>query len=97
LSEKNTKKAKHLGQGHVFPPLFWHKTTVCDWHRIGFAQNGIERIPYGDDIEVASNAAENLKSASGGLNIGTGNAMEPGTYWSGLIDDVRIYNRAVRP
>lgn len=35
--------------------------------------------------------------ASGGLYIGTGNAMEPGTYWSGLIDDVRIYNRPVRP
>ena len=29
--------------------------------------------------------------------IGTGKAMEAGTYWSGLIDDVRIYNRAVRP
>ena len=22
---------------------------------------------------------------------------KPGTYWSGLIDDVRIYSRAVRP
>ena len=30
-------------------------------------------------------------SGSGGLNMG------PGTYWPGLIDNVRIYNRAVTP
>ena len=50
-----------------------------------------------DDIEVTSDTAENLESASGGLYIGTGNAMEAGSFWSGLIDDVRIYNRVVIP
>jgi hypothetical protein len=30
-----------------------------------------------------------------GLYIGTGKAMEAGTFWSGLIDDVRIYNKAL--
>jgi hypothetical protein len=34
---------------------------------------------------------------SNGLYIGAGKAMAPGTYFSGLIDDVRIYNRAVSP
>ena len=29
--------------------------------------------------------------------IGNGRAMERGTYSSGLIDDVQIYNREVRP
>ena len=80
----------HIGQELVFFPPFWYTTTIGDWHRIGFAKNGIERILYVDDIEVASNTAENLESASRGLYIGTGNTMEPGTYWSGLIDDVRI-------
>ena len=32
-----------------------------------------------------------------GLNIGTGHNMAPDIYWAGLIDDVRIYNRAIRP
>lgn len=27
--------------------------------------------------------------------IGTGKAMEPGTYWSGLIDDVQVYDEAM--
>ncbi len=28
---------------------------------------------------------------------GTGKDMAPGTYFDGMFDDVRIYNRAVRP
>ncbi|MHC4440009.1 MAG: LamG-like jellyroll fold domain-containing protein [Planctomycetota bacterium] len=38
-----------------------------------------------------------MQGSSGGLYIGTGKMMQPGTYFSGLIDDVRIYNRAVKP
>ncbi|MHC4172226.1 MAG: hypothetical protein ACYTBX_09230 [Planctomycetota bacterium] len=29
--------------------------------------------------------------------MGAGNALEPGSFFSGLIDDVRIYDRAVTP
>jgi hypothetical protein len=67
------------------------------WHRIGFVWDGLYRSLYVDDILVAEDTQEGLGSSVGGLNIGTGKAMEPGTFWSGLIDDVRIYNRAVRP
>lgn len=38
---------------------------------------------------------ESLEGSSVGLYIGTGKAMAPGTYFSGLIDDVRIYNVAL--
>jgi hypothetical protein len=38
-----------------------------------------------------------LESAIGGLYFGTGSALAPETFFSGLIDDVRIYNRAVKP
>jgi hypothetical protein len=40
---------------------------------------------------------DSLEGSSNGLSIGTGNAMAPGTYFSGLIDDIRIYDRVVRP
>ena len=33
----------------------------------------------------------------GGVNIGCGKTMTPTTFFIGLIDDVRIYNRAVKP
>jgi hypothetical protein len=52
---------------------------------------------YVDDIAVAQDAQPDLEASENGLYIGTGMAMEPGSFWSGLIDDVRIYNRAVRP
>ncbi len=80
------------------PPLICSTVvTDGDWHRVGFVRDGSNRILYVDGVEVARDTAENLESANGGLYIGAGSALEPGTFWSGLIDDVRIYNRAVKP
>jgi len=71
--------------------------TDGDWHRIGFVWDGSHRTLYVDDIAVAEDEQTNLEVSNNGLYIGTGNAMEQGSFWSGLIDDVRIYNRAVTP
>jgi N-acetylneuraminic acid mutarotase len=75
------------------------ETVITDdnWHRIGFVWYGVNRALYVDDILVAEDTQQSLESSTAGLYIGCGNGMEAGTYWSGLIDDVRIYNRAVRP
>jgi hypothetical protein len=75
------------------------QTIITDgyWHRIGFVWDGFSRILYIDSIAVAQDTQDGLGSSQGGLYIGTSKAMEAGTYWSGLIDDVRIYNRAVSP
>ncbi len=68
-----------------------------DWHRICFVWDGVNRILYVDSIAVANDTQDGLGGSDSGLYIGCGKAMEAGTYWSGLIDDVRIYNRAVYP
>jgi len=75
------------------------ETVITDgtWHRIGFVWDGMNRSLYVDDILVAEDTQANLQDSDRGLYIGTSKAMEPGTYWSGLIDDIRIYNRVVRP
>jgi N-acetylneuraminic acid mutarotase len=75
------------------------ETIITDdkWHRIGFVWDGINRALYVDDILVAEDAQEGLADCSGALNIGCGNNSTAGTFWSGLIDDVRIYNRVVKP
>jgi len=75
------------------------QTNITDghWHRIGLVWDGLYRTLYVDDIVVAQDTQTNLEASENSLYIGTGKAMEAGTYWSGLIDDVRIYNRAVRP
>jgi hypothetical protein len=78
------------------PPLICSTVvTDGDWHRVGFVRDGINRILYVDDVEVARDTAANLEAASGGLYIGAGSGLESGTFWSGLIDDVRIYNVAL--
>jgi hypothetical protein len=71
--------------------------TDDNWHRIGFVWDGSHRRLYVDGVVVAADAQDALAGSVNGLYIGCGKAMEPGTFWFGLIDDVRIYNRAVHP
>ncbi len=75
------------------------QTVITDgnWHRIGLVWDGSHRTLYVDYVAVTEDTQANLEDSENRLYIGTGKAMEPGTFWSGLIDDVRIYNRAVSP
>jgi hypothetical protein len=79
-------------------PLY-AQTMITDgnWHRIGFVWDGSHRTLYVDDVVAAKDAQDGLAGPSNGLYIGCGKTMQPGTYFSGVIDDIRIYNRAVRP
>ena len=54
-------------------------------------------ILYVDDVEVATDVQPALPKTYGGLQIGAGKRQEPTTFFTGLIDDVRIYRRAVKP
>jgi hypothetical protein len=67
------------------------------WHRVGFVWDGSNRILYVDDIEIARDTHTGLAGSTGSLLIGAGCDAAPGSFWDGLIDDVRIYDRAVRP
>ncbi|MHC4440295.1 MAG: LamG-like jellyroll fold domain-containing protein [Planctomycetota bacterium] len=75
------------------------QTPIIDdvWHRVGLSWDGTNRILYVDDVEVARDTQPGLVSLGSGLYIGARKNREPGTFWSGLIDDVYIYNRAVKP
>jgi len=86
------------GSGPNSNPLLSHTIVIDDeWHLIGFVWDGSHRTLYVDHIVVAQDTQEKLIGSNMGLYIGTGKMMQPGTYFSGLIDDVRIYNRAVSP
>jgi hypothetical protein len=84
------------GTGRGSGPL-QSQTVITDgnWHRIGLVWDGSKRTLYVDDVVVAEDTQGGLEGSSGGLYIGCGKAMEAGTYWSGLIDDVRIYDFAL--
>ena len=48
-------------------------------------------------MEVVRGALASLKASNGGVFLGVSTSLETGTFWSGLIDDVRIYDRVVEP
>jgi hypothetical protein len=94
-----TTDIKSSGRSGTGPLLSSTIVTDGQWHRIGLVWDGHYRHLYVDGVEVAQDAAilSNLESALGGLHLGAGSSLAPGTFFSGLIDDVRIYNRAVSP
>jgi hypothetical protein len=67
------------------------------WHRVGLVWDGGNRILYVDDTEVARDTQNSLGTATAGLYFGAGGQLEPDSFWSGLIDDVRIYDRVMQP
>ncbi|MFC1792687.1 LamG-like jellyroll fold domain-containing protein [Planctomycetota bacterium] len=66
--------------------------TGSTWHRIGFVWDGFNRSLYVDDILVAEDTEGNLQNSDGGLYFGVNKNLDAGTFFYGLIDDVRIYN-----
>jgi N-acetylneuraminic acid mutarotase len=90
--------AELSGPGRNSGPLF-SQTVITNetWHRIGFVWDGSKRMLYVDGVPVAQDIQNSLGSFGSGLYIGVGKNFAAGTYFSGLIDDVRIYNRAVHP
>lgn len=71
--------------------------TQNEWHRIGFVRDGSLRTLYLDGNIIAEDTQESLGGSNDGLHIGTDKTARAGSFWSGLIDDVRIYNRVVLP
>ena len=73
--------------------------TDGDWHRVGLVWDGAHRSLLLDGALVATDLVhqDRLVVSRGGLTIGTGVGLIAGTFWSGLIDDIRIYERVILP
>ncbi len=85
--------------GRASQPLQSH-TVITDgnWHRIGLTWDGSNRILYVDDAEGASDTYDKgWLWLAGDLQIGAGKNLDAASFFSGLIDDVRIYDRAITP
>jgi len=83
---------------HLAGPLF-SEAVIADgqWHRIGLVWDGSNRTLYVDGVAVAEDTQPGLEGSQNGLYIGVDKNYTAGTYFSGMIDDVRIYNRTVSP
>lgn len=88
---------KNSGRSSVGP--MFSDVCVADgqWYRIGLVWDGSFRHLYVDGTEIAKDIVPlpGLEDAYGGLYFGTSSTLAPNTFFSGLIDDIRIYNRVV--
>jgi hypothetical protein len=80
-----------------FPPLESESVITDDqWHHIGLVYNldVFHRHLYVDGVEVAKDTEIiGGVGSNGGLYIGAGKDLNSDSFFSGLIDDVRIYNQ----
>jgi len=83
--------------GRSVPQPLVSELVVIDnqWHLIGFVWDGSIRALYVDGVEVAKDTQAKLEASENGLFIGAGKTLDAGSFFSGMIDDVRIYNQAL--
>jgi hypothetical protein len=85
------------GPGRSDAPMFSQANiTDGNWHHIGLVWDGSHRTLYVDDVAVAETTQGGLEGSEGGLYIGAGKNLEPGSFFSGLIDDVCIRSAILR-
>jgi hypothetical protein len=98
VDSDGTLMTELMSTGRTATPLY-SETAITDdnWHRVGFVWDSSQRTLYVDDIPVAIDNQTGLGGSTGGLVIGVGQGNQAGTFWSGMIDDVRIYGRVVEP
>jgi hypothetical protein len=68
------------------------------WHYIGFVWDGTRRYLYDGGAEVARDIDPlilGLDPSDGSMYFGAGKTLDAAQFWTGLIDDIRIYNRAL--
>jgi hypothetical protein len=99
LMSNLTEPAKNVRGKIKAGPALISTTVITDgqWHRVGLVWDGVNRVLYVDDIEVARDTLTELEGSDSGIIIGAGSSLEASAFWSGMIDDVRIYDRVVEP
>ena len=76
------------------------ETVITDvqWHHVGFVydMDTFHRLLYVDGVLVAEDTTVvSGMPSDGGLHIGASKDLDAASFFSGMIDDVRIYNQAL--
>ncbi len=98
VAPDGTLKTELKASGRLGKPLGC-EVVVADgaWHRAGLTWDGSSRVLYVDGKEVARDTPGSVLSSTGSLSIGVDSVKTAGSFWHGLIDDVRIHDRVVKP
>jgi hypothetical protein len=100
LKGKLTGLGSSGDQSSLEPLLSEFMITDGTWHNIGIVVGAYQSMRFrslyvdGETVAIDTQSVE-LRSSNGGLYIGAGKNLETGSFFSGLIDDVRIYDVAL--
>ncbi len=87
-----------VGSGRFPRPLLSEMTiTNGNWHHIGLVWDGYSRTLYIDGVNAAQDTLNSIEGKDNGLYFGVGATLDAASFFSGLIDDIRIFDVAVRP
>ncbi len=69
------------------------------WHQVLLIWDGSLRHLYTDRVEIAADSAplKSLTHSEGGLFFGAAQNLDASRFWTGLIDDIRIYDKVILP
>ncbi|MCF7973209.1 MAG: hypothetical protein K9N55_05310 [Phycisphaerae bacterium] len=67
------------------------------WHHIGLVSDDSGKCLYIDGVEAATDKALPILPSNGSLHIGVGKELDPDSFFTGMMDDIRIYNVALEP
>ena len=85
--------------GRFTTPLV-SEVNVTDgaWRRIRLVWDGARRYLYVDGQEAIADTRDlgKLLFSNEGFYLGAGEGFAPGTFFAGLVDEVRFYNVALR-
>jgi len=90
------------GLGDTYFGVLESESVITDgqWHHIGLIYDfdSLHRRLYVDGAQVAEDVTFVAPQPSNdGLHVGASKDLDTVSFFSGLIDDVRIYNRAISP
>ncbi|UCD51620.1 MAG: LamG domain-containing protein, partial [Phycisphaerales bacterium] len=90
------------GLGGTYFGVLESESVIADgqWHHVGLVYDfdALHRRLYVDGAQVAEDATFVAPQPStGGLNLGASKDLDAASFFSGLIDDIRIYNRVISP
>ncbi|UCG49051.1 MAG: LamG domain-containing protein [Phycisphaerales bacterium] len=82
-----------------YPLMSQFHITDGNWHHIGIVWDGSRRHLYADGADVSTDFMDipAPEAADGAMYFAAAPALEAHCFWNGLIDDLRIYDRALAP
>ena len=98
----NPSNAKLMSRLMDAFPALESESEIVDgqWHHVGLVYDcdQLHRYLYVDGIQVAKDTdVVGGVDSTGGLHIGAGKNLDPSSFFSGLIDDIRIYSVVLTP